>query len=160
MEEKLKLNKDLVYFFDASIERDDAIRKLASLLETNGFAKETFTQAVIEREKVFPTGLPTKPIGIAIPHTDAEHVHKGAMAVGILQSPVEFIEMGTVDSPVEISIISMLAISNPDMLITVLMKLANSFQDEQFLLGLSSAKTADEVLGHYRRIIPDVVDFG
>ena len=68
--------------------------------------------------------------------------------------------MGTVDSPVEISIISMLAISNPDMLITVLMKLASSFQDEQFLLGLSSAKTADEVLGHYRRIIPDVVDFG
>ncbi len=159
MEEKLTLNKDLVYFFKASVERDDAIKKLASLLEEQGFVKKSFTKAVIEREKVFPTGLPTKPIGIAIPHTDAEHVNKGAMAVGILRSPVEFIEMGSLDLTVKVSIISMLAISNPDILIAVLMKLAGSFQDEGFLMSLKSAQDADEVLDHYKRVIPDVVTF-
>lgn len=159
MEEKLTLNKDLVHFFNASIDRDDAIKKLASLLEVNGFVKESFTKAVIDREKIFPTGLPTQPIGIAIPHTDAEHVNNGAMAIGILKSPVKFVEMGTVDSTVEVSIISMLAISNPDVLISVLMKLAGSFQDEKFLIGLKSAKDADEVLDHYKRVIPDLVVF-
>jgi PTS system galactitol-specific IIA component len=159
LDEKLVLNKNLIHFFKVEVPRDDAIKKLASLLNLNGFVKETFSKAVIDREKVFPTGLPTKPVGIAIPHTDAEHVNNGAMAVGILKSPVEFIEMGTVDTSVKVSIISMLAISNPDTLIKVLMKLAGSFQDEQFLMGLSTAKSAEKVLELYRKVIPDVVDF-
>ena len=81
------------------------------------------------------------------------------MAVGILRSPVEFIEMGSLDLTVKVSIISMLAISNPDILIAVLMKLAGSFQDEGFLMSLKSAQDADEVLDHYKRVIPDVVTF-
>jgi len=160
MEEKLTLNKNLIYLFKASIERDDAIKKLASLLEKHGFVKNSFTKAVIEREKIFPTGLPTQPIGIAIPHTDAEHVNKGAMAVGVLSEPVIFNEMGNLESTVDVSIISMLAIANPEMLISVLRKLATTFQDKEFLIGLKSASTADEVLSLYKQVIPDVVDLG
>ena len=131
---------------------------LASLLEAGGYVKDSFKEAVIEREKVFPTGLPTQLIGIAIPHTDAEHVNRGAMAVGILSDPVVFNEMGNLDSTVDVSVISMLAIANPDLLISVLRQLAASFQDKEFLVGLKSARTADEVLGQYKRVIPNVVD--
>lgn len=158
MEEKLTLNKDLVYFFKDFVERDDAIKKLASLLKENGFVKNSFTEAVIKREIIFPTGLPTEPIGIAIPHTDAEHVNKGAMAVGILSEPVVFNEMGNLDSTVNVSIITMLAISNPDALIPILMQLARTFQDKEFLGELKSAATKDKVLDLYRRIIPSVFE--
>ena len=85
MDAKLTLNKDLIYFFNEKVDRDEAMMKLASLLKNGGFVKESFEKAVLDREKIFPTGLPTKPIGVAIPHTDAEHVNKGAMAVGILR---------------------------------------------------------------------------
>ena len=101
--------------------------------------------------------MPTKPIGVAIPHTDAEHVNNGAMAIGVLKEPVSFCEMGNLESTVDVSIISMLAISNPDFLIPTLMQLAKTFQDEEFLLNLKSATTKDEVLDLYKRIIPDVV---
>ena len=38
--------------------------------------KETFGQALIDREAVFPTGLKTETFEIAIPHTDVEHVEE------------------------------------------------------------------------------------
>ena len=66
--------------------------------------------------------------------------------------------MGNLDSTVDVSIISMLAISNPDFLIPTLMQLARTFQDEEFLTGLKSASMEDEVLGLYKRIVPDVVE--
>ena len=65
--------------------------------------------------------------------------------------------MGNLDSTVDVSIISMLAISNPEFIPT-LMQLARTFQDEEFLTGLKSASTEDEVLGLYKRIVPDVVE--
>jgi len=160
MTDKLILNKNLVFFFKNLVNRDEAIMTLASLLETGGYVKGSFSEAVIEREKVFPTGLPTQSVGIAIPHTDAEHVNRGAMAVGILSDPVVFDEMGNLESTVDVSIIFMLAIANPDMLISVLRKLATTFQDKEFLSGLKFARIEDEVLGLYKQVAPDVVDSG
>jgi len=156
----LFFNDKLVCIFEKAVSRDEAINKLASLLEAGGYVKTSFHQAVVDREKVFPTGLPTRPVGIAIPHTDAEHVKSGAIAVGILKEPVIFSEMGNPDSSVEVFIITMLAISEPDMLIPFLSKLAKTFQNTDFLLGLKSATTIEEVLQLYRQVLPDVIESG
>jgi PTS system galactitol-specific IIA component len=137
--------------------KDFAILELVSALEKGGYVKETFAKAVLEREIIFPTGLPTQPVGIAIPHTDCEHVKKGAIAVGILKTPVVFQEMGSLDSNVEVSIISVLAIENPDYLVNTLRQLATVFQNENFLLNLQQASTQQEVLNLYYTEIPEVV---
>ena len=158
MSAKLELNQELVIIFEEPIDKEGAIRKLAALLSQGGYVKDTFENAVIEREKVFPTGLPTQPFGIAIPHTDAVHVNKGAIAVGILKSPVVFKEMGDLENDVEVSIISMLAIENPKLLIPLLRQLAKSFQDKEFLEKLKGAEDPKDVFDQYKRIIPDFLD--
>ena len=56
---KLEISESLVCVFDKPVSRDEAVLKLAQLLEAGGYVKDTFGQAVLEREKVFPTGLPT-----------------------------------------------------------------------------------------------------
>lgn len=156
----LFFNDKLVCIFDKTVSRDEAIDKLTSLLEAGGYVKPSFRQAVIEREKIFPTGLPTQPVGIAIPHTDAEHVNSGAIAVGILKEPVVFSEMGNPESNVEVFIITMLAISEPDLLIPFLRKLAKTFQNADFLLGLKSAATGEEVVQKYGQVLPDTFESG
>jgi len=158
MSKSLVFNDKLVCIFEKAVNRDEAIYRLVSLLEAGEYVKTSFRQAVIEREKLFPTGLPTQPVGIAIPHTDAEHVKSGAIAVGILKKPVVFCEMGNPESNVEVSIITMLAISEPDMLIPFLRKLAKTFQNTEFLLGLKAAKNIEEVLLRYRQVLPDVLE--
>jgi PTS system galactitol-specific IIA component len=53
---------------------EEIIRRLGQLLHNNGYVKDSYTQAVLDREIIFPTGLQTKSLGFAIPQTDADHV--------------------------------------------------------------------------------------
>lgn len=66
------------------------LREMGNVLVEKGWVKDTYPGAVIEREKVFPTGLPMEAMGVAIPHTDAIHVNKKAVFCGILDKPVDF----------------------------------------------------------------------
>lgn len=155
----LELSAPLVHFFDPAVTRDEAILELASLLEEMGYVKDSFGQACLEREKVFPTGLPTEPFGIAIPHTDCEHVRRGAIAVGILPKPVQFVEMGCLDeSCVDAHAIVVLAIADPEAVTSVLRELAMSFQDAEFLTRLKEAKSAGTVLELFASKTPNVVE--
>lgn len=156
---KLELSEALVHVFEGPVERDKAVLKLASLLEAGGYVRDSFGRAVLEREKVFPTGLPTEPVGIAIPHTDCEHVNRGAIAVGILPEPVAFQEMGCLDdSFVDAHAIVVLAIHDPEAVVGVLRELAMSFQDAEFLLGLRDAKQPQAVLDLFASRTPNVVE--
>ena len=81
--------------------REEALAELAKMLMANNYVHASFAQAVLHRENEFPTGLPTNPVGVAIPHTDIEHVISPAIAVSILANPVQFNEMGNPDNQVE-----------------------------------------------------------
>lgn len=154
----LALKKDHVHFFLNDVERSDVILTLAGLLEDLGYVKDTFAQAVIDREKIFPTGLPTEPYGIAIPHTDAEHVNRGALAVGILEEPVKFVELGSSeDQTVDAHIVVMMAIPDPKAVVVFLGKLAGLFQDVDFLTALQKAKIPEDVVDIFKRKMPAVI---
>jgi PTS system galactitol-specific IIA component len=123
---------------DAS-NKDEAIEKLGTLLLSNGYVKDTFVPAVRAREQEFATGLPTGVVGVAIPHTDAHHVLKQAVAVGILPTPVEFCEMGDPeDKPVDVRLIFMLAVPDKNKVMTVLQQVIAIIQSQDFLTSLVS----------------------
>lgn len=158
VENKLKIGKQLVQVFHEKVTREHAITSLAARLYESGYVKATFGPAVLEREKIFPTGLPTEPVGVAIPHTDTEHVNMSALAVGILSSPVRFQEMGSEDSEVSVNIISMMAISDPKSVMPVLRNLALAYQDHEFLQSLKDSTNEETVLDLFQRRIPDVIE--
>lgn len=158
MDNKLKLGKQLVLFFKEPVTREEAISKLAAQLLDCGYVRESFLSGVIEREKIFPTGLPTQPVGVAIPHTDIEHVITSAIAVGILSHPVTFKEMGSEDGEVNVEVISMLAISDPQSIMSVIRSLAMTYQDQSFLQKLKNAKDREMVVSLFKQRIPDVIE--
>ena len=55
---------------------EEAIRKVGQIFLDNGFVKDTYIDAVVAREKVYPTGLQLADMGVAMPHTDPPHVYK------------------------------------------------------------------------------------
>ena len=117
--------------------KDEAINVLGNLLFKNGYVKESFVPAVVAREQEFATGLPTSEIGVAIPHTDAHHVIKQAIAVGVLPSPVDFCEMGDPeDHPVSVRLIFMLAVPDKNKVMTVLQQVIAIVQNKDFLKEL------------------------
>ena len=103
-------NKDLV-IRDVEVQDNyDALGLVADNFRRLGFVKASYKDVVIAREKVFATGLPTidENIGVAIPHTDIEHVHTAAISFTRLKEPVDFTVMGDERSKVAVRLVFML----------------------------------------------------
>ena len=118
----------------------EIISLLSDRLFKFGYVSDSFCEAVLSREKIFPTGLPF-PIGVAIPHTDAIHVNKSAIAFGVLIDPVRFGEMGSENKEVDVKIVCVLAIEKPELIISVLRTLIKNFQNISFLNEILNAPT-------------------
>ncbi|MEE9513853.1 MAG: PTS sugar transporter subunit IIA [Anaerolineales bacterium] len=139
------VNEDLIIKPLEASSSEDAIRILGARLFESGYVRDTYVDAVLEREKVFATGLPTPEIQVAIPHTDIEHVIRPAIAVGVLQDTVEFVEMGNPDGIVNVSIVCMLAVNQSDSLVSLLQNLVGIFQDPAVLHQIVDAGDISEI---------------
>ena len=115
------------------------------MLQDQGYVHDSFIDAVLEREKIFATGLPTPEIQVAIPHADVEHVKRSAIAVGILADPVTFGEMGSQDGTVDVQIACCLAVKESESLVSLLQNLVGIFQDTDFLHQLLEQDNPEEV---------------
>ncbi len=118
---------------------------MADNLCENGFVKDTYKNAILAREKVFPTGLPTKPYGVAIPHTDIEHVEKAAVSMARFQEPVDFIIMGEAAATVPVKVAFMLAMKEEHAQLDMLQKLMAVLQDQEALRFLEQEKDTAEI---------------
>lgn len=104
-----------------------------------------YRQAIEERESVFPTGLPVG-IGVAIPHTDAEHVIEDTIAIATLATPVVFGEMaGEADATVEARAVIMLALASGSQ-VEVLKRVIKAIQNAEFMDALVRAGEPAEVM--------------
>jgi PTS system galactitol-specific IIA component len=79
------------------------IRQLVVPLAEAGCVEEDYADDVWRREQRFPTGLPTSPLAVALPHADPDHVHRAALAVGLLSTAVQFDQMGS-DPPIPLPV--------------------------------------------------------
>lgn len=133
------LHQELMFVGVEAASWQEVLTLLANQLYQRGYVRESYLQAVLDRERQFPTGLRTAEVAVALPHTEKEHVLKPAVAVAILAHPVTFGEMGTEDQTVPVEIVFMLSILEPDEQVTWLSRLVSTFQLEGFLPLLKSA---------------------
>ncbi len=146
MTTKLYCSETNVAYFENSLTKEEVLGDLANRLLVSGFVRDSFPQAVLDREVVFPTGLPTEPCGVAIPHTDSEHVVSNSIAVGLLIDPVEFVEMGSSDGKlVKIHLVMMLAIAEKDTIIPVLRKVITILKNQEILRNMQSVSNSGEL---------------
>ncbi|MFZ3576997.1 PTS sugar transporter subunit IIA [Virgibacillus sp. DJP39] len=140
-------------FFDESIilleiegdTKDDVLSEMSSNLYDKGLVKESFGAAVIARENEFATGLPTRGVSVAIPHTDVEHVNKKTISVAILEKPVDFGIMGDAEAVTPVKIVFMLAMDEAHSQLSLLQKLMQVFQNEETLNYLASEKSKTNI---------------
>ncbi len=123
----------------ACADRVVAIRYAASLLEAAGVVTAHFADAAVEREVVFPTGLPIEPVGVALPHTD-QGVLKPGIAVLTLREPVGFLEMGFGEVTIPVTVVMMLALEAGSAHVEALATLADMIQRPGFLDKVMAAR--------------------
>ncbi|MCI1965048.1 MAG: PTS sugar transporter subunit IIA [Oscillospiraceae bacterium] len=149
------LSKDLIRLNLDVKNREDAIRTLAEDFVKAGVVKESFVDAVLEREKKSPTALPAVAYDVAIPHTVSAHVLTPAMNVAVLKHPVEFQQMGSPDITLHPQVLFMLAISDPKDQLTLLRRIMKMLQNKELLNRIRDAKTKDEIYDLLKPVVEE-----
>jgi PTS system galactitol-specific IIA component len=135
-------------FVAANVEAADAvavITLLAGRLHAHGVVAATYGAATLEREMEHPTGLPTNPFPIAIPHADADGVIKSSLAMASLKEPVLFKNMADPDEDLSVELVLLLANNNPEEQIQSLRNLSLVFGQPDKLTELRSLTSPDEI---------------
>jgi len=122
-----------------------ALEQLSDRLLEAGMVKSTFRSAILKREEEYCTGLAFPEMGVALPHTDKEHVISPCIAIGVLRSPVTFQSMGMPEIPCDVDMIFMLAITDPEAQLNFLQAFMQTFQEPGKLRALKACKTAEEL---------------
>lgn len=126
------MSNELLFLREEKItDSQQALTFLAEQLFSKGYVSKTYIQAVLDREKEFPTGLAFEDYGIAIPHADTEFVKNTKIAVLTLEEPVDFIQMTTSDKKVKVQLIIMLALNEAHAHVEMLQKLMTLLQDKK-----------------------------
>ena len=147
------LHEDLIFLNYKTTNFKNLIEELSHILYKKGYVKESYTSAILEREKQFPTGLETPGINIAMPHTYPEHVIKPAILVATLENPIDFHEMGNSSNTVPAKLIFMLAVTDPKGHLEILSKLMSIFSQEDKLIDLYNSTQAKEIIDKLNKVL-------
>lgn len=139
------LDYDLIELNAPYSTREELLRHLGNKLEEKGYVKKGYTNALVQREIDYPTGINTGTIGVAIPHTDAIHVNQTTIAVAVLENSIEFEEMGGMDGKVNVDIVLGLVVAEPKLHLSFLQKLMGLFQEKETLLRIKNANDPAEI---------------
>lgn len=132
---------------DADVHSDEeCIRLMASRFEAYGYVRAGYGDAVIEREKTLPTGLPGKKINLAIPHTNNQLVIRPAVGVIIPHEDVEFCMMGMKATKLKCGVILPLVVKDSKQQIGMLKKIMKIIENGDLLNRMRNSKSKQEIL--------------
>lgn len=120
---------------------------LGAELKTRGYVKDSWLDAIKEREENYPTGLPCQAINVAIPHTEPEHLNKPYIAIVRPRHPVDFRGMGGMCEHVPAELIVNLGLlAHADEQVAALQALMQVFMDEERVACVRAQTKADGIV--------------
>ncbi len=142
-------SKDLVFCLEAD-NQEQLFDQVATLLEEKKVVTDTYRSALIEREKLFPTGLNINFLGnnlpnVAIPHTDVDHSLDKKIVVVRLVKPVTFYNMISPNKEVIVSWVFFIINNSNSSQINILSQLMDFFTGNGHLEDLSKLTTPEGI---------------
>ena len=141
----LSLKKELVWLDIDYSSKENLFQEVGKKLYEMGYVKDSFANALSEREKNFPTGLATEPFQVAIPHTDSIHVKKEAIACIRLLNPIKFRDVGDDENEVDAEFVFVLCILEPEKQVDILKALVDTLSNEEIMRSIKTSENPDKV---------------
>lgn len=107
-----------------------------------GVVYESYPQALIEREAIFPTGIALERHAVAIPHCEAVHAKSPAIYLIRPETPVNF-QQADDDEEIAVSLIIALIVENPTAQLKLLRRLFSELQNPNTIEALLNAPDAE-----------------
>lgn len=149
---KKLFDEDLVLLDVSAKNSLELLEQLSDFALKKDLVYPSFKEAVVARERNFPTGLQMPAMRIAIPHTDSKHVKSPHVIVAKLKEPVLFKEMGLEENDILVDLVFMLLINNDGHQVFLLQNIMNLCMNEKIsneLLNLNTKKGIYDLIQHY-----------
>lgn len=141
------LFEDLITFDLEANNYEEVIEKIGNDAYKKGYVKSGFADAVLQREKLYPTALPTNVLKVAIPHPiERDTVKKSAIIVTKLKNPVNFVLMGSDNEMVPVDIVFTLAVNGGQHQLHILQDLVSLFSDENAMEKIKLANSPKKMM--------------
>lgn len=151
---QLEILEEAVLIDEAFSSKEGLLKRLTDVLYKNNIVKDTYFPSLIKRENESPTGLETYSTGIAIPHSEPEHVIKDTVGVAILNEPIKFHDMVNPKKEINVYVVFLLVFTHGSKHLNYLQRIMEFLRKENSLESFKgkSAKdikqTLEGVLNH------------
>lgn len=145
-----KLEETLIFTGMKARNWQEVLQKTGAVLQEKGYVKDSYIDALIQREIKYPTGINMGETGVAIPHTDPDEVMKEGIAIAVLDNPVAFGQMGTEQGTVMVRLVFVLAIKEPGSQVERLKQMMQMLRDREMLERLENASDSRSVINIIR----------
>ena len=140
-----ELKENLIFLNLKAEDNKEVLQIMGDAMIREEYGDQGFTEALLKREIDYPTGLDVDGIGVAIPHTDAEHVKKEGISIAVLDRPVEFDAMGEENCQIPVKIVIMFTVAGKNKHIDRLLQILALIKDEKILQGLLEAESKEDI---------------
>ena len=147
------ITENLVLLGVEAVTKEEALKQTSARHMEQGYVKETFYSALLEREAEYPTGLSLPVCDIAIPHVSPEHVKRSGIAVAVLKNAVKFRRVDDPEAEAEVKIIFNIALDRNGKQVEVLQELMEFISDETVLGSILRAKTAEDIIQLVEKVV-------
>ncbi len=144
------IRKDMVFLGVQGGTWEELLRETARLFLEAGAVKESYADALIERETNYPTGLYLGDVNFAIPHTYPEHICTQQVAIVVPEKRVEFMCMEDPDEMVPVDLLVCPMMEKMDANVKILPSMMKYFAAEENIRAIISAADAAEVISLIR----------
>lgn len=137
-----------VLLFDKDLkDKDEVLDLLSDVLESKGIVKDSFRDAIKKREENYPTGLAlASGIGVAIPHTDSEHINENQVGFVSLKNPIDFKQMGSDTEIVSVKLVFVLCLKESHKQLDMLQNLMGLFSNDEIIEKFVLCKNKNEFI--------------
>ncbi|WP_164217759.1 PTS sugar transporter subunit IIA [Virgibacillus sp. YIM 98842] len=146
---KSYFDKELIFIEDAK-DQNEIFNRIGKILYEKGIVNDKFIDALIEREKNYPTGLDLKPVSVdlpnaAIPHTETEYCHRKHVVFVKLEKPVLFKNMIAPDQELEVTYLFFIINNEKDSQTNILSELMGFLTAAENVNKLEKLQNKDEI---------------
>lgn len=141
---KAMLQPDLIGLNFHESNHLDLFRSVGKILQEKRLVTERYCESLMERESSFPTGLQTKYLNVALPHTDPDVINRPFIFVARNNQPITMLQMGdNAETPCQHFLF--LGIKDPKSQVGLLAKLMDLFAQEDFVSFFRQAHDVSEM---------------
>lgn len=137
---------DLVFLDKEYKNYEDLLTQVMETLVSENYVEKEFQQALLDREKEFPTGLQLDGYAVAIPHGGSQFVKQDFVSLVTLKTPIKMNRMDDPEELLEVDVLFVIGFSKSETHLKSLKELMVLIQDPKVIDDLKKGTSIVSIL--------------